>query len=229
MQGASALVVLLAGARCAGEIREQLSEWRARVEEMQSDASGPTGTRFARIPTGDLGTWVRLQVEPRGEALLERITEARAEEVRFGPSCQRLPAEKELRALDPDAWTDAALVEWLRRGDRGIILLWSPHMPLSVDAVLDLAALTEELGLGLVPLLDPAADAAYAKAVGRERGLPPSALRPLGGVELAFRGMTTHAPSLQAFADGRLVGPVLPGYRGRNGFRHAIENLLRQR
>jgi hypothetical protein len=227
MQGAAALVVLLADARCGGEVRDQLSEWRARVEDVRSDASGPTGTRFARIPTPELGVWVRLGVEPRGEAQLERITEARVEEVGFGASCERLHAESEVRPFDPEAWTDAALVERLRRGDKGIILLWSPHMPLSIDAVLELAALTEEMGIGLVPLLDPAADAAYAKSVGRERGLPPSALRPLGGVELAFRGMTTHAPSLQAFAEGRLVGPVLPGYRGRNGFRQAIENVFR--
>jgi hypothetical protein len=218
---------LFAGIRCEPAVAGLLDAWRARVGEALAEASGPTGTRAARIPTEELGVWVRLRVDVRDEPLLERVMDGAVEAVQFGSSCERLPAGREERPADPGAWTDAALSARLRRGDKGVILLWSPHMPLSVDSVLDLQALASEMGLAFVPLLDPAADTGYARSVGLERGLPSSALRPLGGIELAFRGMTTHAPSLQVFAGGRLVGAVLPGYRGRSGFREAIEMVLR--
>jgi hypothetical protein len=99
-------------------------------------------------------------------------------------------------------------------------------MPLSVDQHAVLAEVARDLGLVVVPLLDPAADRDYADRVARERGLGAESTRPLGGVELAFRGMTTHTPSLQLFAGGQLVGPVLFGYRNAAALRLALENAL---
>ena len=76
---------------------------------------------------------------------------------------------------------------------------------------------------------NPSADRDYAARVIAERGLPSDAARPLGGIELAFRGMTTHTPSLQVFAGGRLVGPVLFGYRSAAALRIALEDTLAAR
>jgi hypothetical protein len=89
-----------------------------------------------------------------------------------------------------------------------------------------LAVVARDLGLVVVPLLDPAADREYADRVARERGLDWQSTRPLGGVELAFRGMTTHTPSLQVFAGGELQGPVLFGYRNAAALRLALEGAL---
>jgi hypothetical protein len=99
-------------------------------------------------------------------------------------------------------------------------------MPLSVDAYGVLEALSREMGLELVAVLHPDADPSYARSIAAERGIPPSALRVLGGIDLAFRGMTRHAPSFQVFARGRLAGPVLPGYKDREALRLAIERAL---
>jgi hypothetical protein len=38
--------------------------------------------------------------------------------------------------------------------------------------------------------------------------------------------MTTHTPSLQVFAGGELVGPVLYGYRNAEALRSALEKTL---
>jgi len=220
------LAALLAGARCESEVRRELDVWGARGEAVIPGADDPTGTRTALLPTQALGVWVRLTVDPRGEALVARVTAVLVEGRRFGPGCEAVDVGREERPIAADAWTDAALAQRLGRGDTGVILLWSPHMPLSVDAHDVLQALTQEMGIGLVAILDPAADPAYARSAALERGMPSEALRPLGGIELAFRGMTTHAPSIQVFAGGRFEGPVLPGYRDRAGFRLSIEGVL---
>jgi hypothetical protein len=99
-------------------------------------------------------------------------------------------------------------------------------MPLSVDQHAVLARVARDLALTVVPLLDPAADPDYAARVARERGLPAEVMRPLASVELGFRGLTTHTPSLQVFSGGRLVGPVLYGYRSEAPLRAALEAVL---
>jgi hypothetical protein len=220
------LAAILAGARCEEEVRGKLDLWGARTDAVYPGASDPTGARTVLLPTRTLGVWVRLTVDPRGEARVERVTEALVEGRWFGRGCETMDAGREERTIAVGPWTDAALSERLREGDRGVILLWSPHMPLSVDAYPVLQALTREMGIGFVPMLDPTSNAAYARTVALERGMPAEALRPLGGVELAFRGMTTHAPSLQVFKGGQLQGPVVPGYRDRAGYRLSIERWL---
>ena len=125
-----------------------------------------------------------------------------------------------------DAYGDSDVIARVAPGRRGVFLLWSPHMPLSVDQYAVLADVARTLDLIVVPLLDPGADRKYAERIVRERGLPEEALRPLGGVELLFRGMATHTPSLQLFAGGSLVGPVLYGYRSREALRARLEEAL---
>jgi hypothetical protein len=129
-------------------------------------------------------------------------------------------------APPPEAVSDAEFITRVARGGRGVVLLWSPHMPLSVDQHAVLSRVARDLGLAVLPVLDPSADAGYADRVVRERGVPPEATRPLGGIELVFRGMTTHTPALQVFADGALRGPVLYGYRNDEALRLALQQVL---
>jgi hypothetical protein len=220
------LAALLAGARCEKELRRELEIWGARIDAIYPLAGDTSGARAALLPTGAIGVWVRLSLDPQGEAMVERVTAALVEVRRFGPACETVDLGREERRTVEGSWTDAALAERLRRGDTGVFLLWSPHMPLSVDAYEVLKALTREMGIDLVAILDPDSDSSYALEVARERGMPAETLRPLGGIELAFRGMTTHAPSIQVFSGGRLAGPVVPGYRDREGFRLTIERVL---
>ena len=99
-------------------------------------------------------------------------------------------------------------------------------MPLSVDEHAELQATARALELSVVLALDPLADVTFARRVAAERGLPPGATAPLASIELAPRGMTTHTPSFQLFAAGRLVGPVLYGYRDRATLTAALTAIL---
>jgi hypothetical protein len=172
---------MLSGARCAEAALRQLASWGAELDGALTDPPGPEGTRAARMPTGALGVWVRLLVAPAGDVWLERVSAARRESLRFGAGCEPQTDFETARATPGDGLTDEALSSRLARGDSGVILVWSPHMPLSVDQCDVLASVTRDLGMALVVALDPSADAGYARRVARERGLPESALRP-GGI-----------------------------------------------
>ncbi len=222
------LGTLLSGARCENEVLRELDRFRGRADAIVPIAPHTTGARAALLPTDSLGVWIRVTVDASGEPLVEWVTEALVERRRFGETCRPVDGGREGLPIDANAWSDTSLAETLATGGAGVILLWSPHMPLSVDAFGLLEALTGEMGISLVAILHPGADPSYARSVALERGMRPSALRPLGGIELAFRGMTTHAPSILVFARGRFAGPVLPGYRDRAGFKVAIERALRE-
>jgi len=219
---------MLSGARCADAARDQLREWSAALDRAIAEPPDPLGDRAARVPTGALGVWVRLTMDPAGEVMLERVTAADLESRRFGPSCEPI-LSRATRPVVEGVFTDRDLAARLAQGDTGVILVWSPHMPLSVDQYGVLAAVTKELGLSLVTVLDPGADVDYARRVAAERQLPSSATQPIGGIELAFRGVTTHAPSVQVFAGGTLNGRVLYGYRSHDAARLAITEVLRER
>ena len=224
--GSAELDALLAGARCQATIRGQLEDWDGQLGAAIAEPAMPTGLRSVRLPTGAMGIWLRATEERPGELFIERITATRLERLHFGEGCGASESAVALPPVAARTFSDSELIMRVARTDRGVVLLWSPHMPLSVDQHAVLADVARELGLVVVPVLDPAADRAYADRVALERGLSPESTRPLAGVELAFRGMTTHTPSLQVFAAGELAGPVLYGYRNAAALRLALETTL---
>jgi hypothetical protein len=217
---------IVADARCADAIDRTLQRWGARRELALVDPPTPMGARTGRLPTPAIGRWVRLTVSG-GEAQLERVGPTTLETYRFDRACEaHSEAATPLPAVRAGGFGDAQLARLLATGATGVILIWSPHMPLSVDQYRELSAAAAAMRVDVVALLDPLADAGFAARVAGERGLPAATLRPAAGVELAFRGMTTHAPSLQVFARGRLAGPVLYGYRPRAALQAALEAVL---
>jgi len=223
---ADTIDAMLTGARCEATVRNQVLEWDGDLAAAVPDPPGPTGLRSARVPTGAMGLWLRVVEESPREIALERVTATRVERLRFDEACAATEYVVGMQVPAPGAFTDSELIARVARGGRGVFLLWSPHMPLSVDQHAVLADVARDLGLEVVPLLDPAADAGYAAHVARTRNLSAGATRPLGGIELAFRGMTTHTPSLQVFAGGTLLGPVLYGYRGAAALRQTLDSVL---
>lgn len=220
---------VLAGVRCEPAVRRQLATWDAHLAKAMFEPALPTGGRSARMPTAAIGLWIRIVEEAPRQVALERISSTRIERLRFDDECAVSEFAVATHAPPPGAFGDSDLIIRIARDDRGVVLLWSPHMPLSVDQHAVLARVARDLGLTVVSLLDPGADPDYAARVVRERGLPADATRPLGGVELASRGMTTHTPSLQVFTGGRLVGPVLYGYRAEEPLRATLEAVLAPR
>ena len=215
--------------KCATAARAMLAEWRT-TDEVFRDADEPFGGRVWRLPTDQLGVWVTVGVDPGASPTLARIDGRDTLRVSFGPSCE--PSRSVLRASSAapsgGAYGDDDMTALVGDGRSGVIYVWSPHMPLSVDAYHHVTHATEALGVSLTSLLDPAADADYARRVARAAGIPQRALRPFRSVELVFRNATLHAPSVLVYRNGRMIGLAIPGYRDAAGYRALIETRLEE-
>lgn len=193
--------------RCGPAREALLHEWGV-VPPARPQPSATDGTRVVHWPTATPGVWVVEQDAP--DASLVRVSPLTVTRVRWSDSCAAVRESRPRQRAAPPRFDDADLQAVVRAG-RGVIFSWSPHMPLSVDAVAPLKEAADRHGLSVTLVLDPAADRAFAARIAAERGLPAGALRVADSVELQFRDVLVHAPAVQAYAGGRLVGSAYPG------------------
>ena len=181
-----------------------------------------------RIATKKIGVWVRLHLA-RSEATASLFLTERGGSTRldFGATCS--PAPMRIPAARPSSsersFTDADLHALLDGSAPLVVFLWSPHLPLSADGYREIEAATAALDLRLAAIVDPAADPSYVAAVGDDLGIPESARHPLTSVELLFRDLAMHAPTILIFANRKVSAP-LPGYRTSAAYREYIGKFL---
>jgi hypothetical protein len=179
-------------------------------------------------PTATLGVWL-VEETAADHAALTRVAADALTRMTWAAGCTATTTTRPRQSAPPPAFSDADLTAVLASGTRGVLYLWSPHMPLSVDGHAALATAARARGLTVEALLDPAADRAFAATEAADRGLPASALRVADAVELQFRELSLHAPSAAVFAGGRLVGPVLRGYRTADEYSEFFSRVLGER
>lgn len=170
--------------------------------------SATDGTRVVHWPTTTPGVWVVEQ--DAADASLIRVSPLTVTRVRWFGDCASARESRPRARVAAPRFDDRDLVALLAAG-RGVVYVWSPHMPLSVDAIAPLTAAAARHGLSVTLVLDPAADRAFAARIAAERGLPSEAIRVADSVELQFRDVLVHAPTAQAYAGGQLVGSAYPG------------------
>lgn len=194
---------------CAQERATQRVTWRAAATpRAQPDTAD--GSHVRHFPTAALGAWV-VEVVGAQSATSTLVTSDHVTRVEWAPSCaSSTDVRSRPRAVEP-RFTDTDLSSRLASGARGVVYVWSPHMPLSVDAFTALLEAAKARKLAVDVVLDPAADRAFATRVATARGLPSNATRAADSVELQFRDVLLHAPTVQAYTYGVLVGSPFPG------------------
>lgn len=146
-------------------------------------------------PTDSIGVWLERSMDAGGHAQLRRVslTETRVatfEASSCAPSIvvhRRTFDAAELRA----SFTDDSLRALVRSNARGIIYVWSPRMPLS------------EQGLRGAELAARRVGARFTAVEANE----------IGALELVYRNATIHFPTASFYADGRVIGTAIPGYK----------------
>lgn len=123
------------------------------------------------------------------------------------------------------AFDDAELERLLRAEARVAVCIWSPHMPLSVEAVTHIQAAGRSIGVHVVAVLDPRADTGYAVLTASDAKLPRSVLRRALATMLQSANAFQHAPTVVTFANGRQTGTPIVGFMDAAGY----EYRLRQR
>jgi hypothetical protein len=213
--------------RCADHVARQRAAWRV-VEPAKPQPPALGGGRVWHWPTDTLGVWVVETEDPVGSGTsLQRVAASGVTDVVWSGECEAATTERPRRPVARPAFTDADLRRSLGAHARGLLYVWSPHMPLSVDGVATIRTAAARLDLPVTVLLDPNADPATAAATIAAHGWSASEGRVVDSVELLFRDVLVHAPSVQAYARGHLVGSPYPGYHSVDEYRAFIDRVLR--
>lgn len=213
-----------AAAGCEAAVAAQRTRWHAVGQPLIQPPPAP-GEALRHWATGTLGVWLVERVAPDETSLL-RVAPERLSQVRWSAACAASEDARARTPLPPPAFTDGDLDALLASRRRGALYLWSPHMPLSVDGHAQAVAAAQARGLAVEVVLDPASNREFAAAVRRRAGLPEAALRIVDSVELQFRELALHAPSLAPFDDGRLLGTPLRGYRTADEYAAFLDRVL---
>jgi len=123
---------------------------------------------------------------------------------------------------------DEALDDLLRTEPRFAVCVWSPHMPLSVDAVHESVRAAAALRVRVISVLDPRADARYAASIASSAGLPPESLRVAHAVRLLEADAFQHAPTVVAFANGHQAGTAIRGYMNAEAYVDVLTRRFEQ-
>lgn len=217
---------LVAGSVCADSVERQLVAWHASSEVLQTPG-GPLGGAVYRIATDELGVWITLH-RPRGleTTSLFLTSPQRTQRLDFGPSCEPIPVVTVSSPEPPaNAFTDEALARLFARDPRLVVYLWSPHLPLSVEGYAEITAAAANLGVPLAIVVDASADAGFVRSVADANDIPEEARRPMRSVELMFRDLPVHTPSILVFSKG-LVSAPLPGYRNRKAYEVYLRSIF---
>lgn len=198
----------------------------------QLRAWGATGTprdephaQMRHWPTRTIGTWITEVRTPTTLALLQ-VTPDRLTRFEWTDGCVVSADERPRPAAGAPRFTDADLRTLVASGRPGVVYVWSPHMPLSVDGYRHLAAAAEARGMSVHAMLEPAADRSFAQSSPARGVLPPDALRVADSVELWFRDVHLHAPSILVFARGRIAGDAWPGYHSAEEYGVFLDRVM---
>ncbi len=205
-------------------MQAQLQGWSV-VAPPRAQPGAADGGVVRHWPTATLGTWV-VEVERAGAASLVRMEPDRITRIEWSASCVAAETTRHRPHVPEPRFDDDDLQRLVAGHGRGVIYLWSPHMPLSVDGFRAVRAAAEARGLAVHAVLDPAADRAFAAASLAAAGLPATALRVADSVELTFRDVVLHAPSIQAYGGGHLRGSAFPGYHSAEEYGAFLDRVL---
>lgn len=162
---------------------------------------------------GKIGEWIILQKNgDKSESLILSKSNENFE-YRFSQSSNcfaQVGVQKTKRLpTNLESFTDNDLKDLLIAKPQSIFLVWSPHMRLSVQAIIEL----EKLKIPFEGIMDPLADQEEALKFIREFKLSKSLLRRANSNELNQRNALNHYPALFVAKNGRLCSSIQRGFR----------------
>jgi hypothetical protein len=212
---------------CAAAVSRQLQAWGATGPPRDEPrVKGDALTRY--WPTATIGTWVVESRTPR-ELVLLRVTPARLTRLEWSDGCVVRSENSPRPSADEPRFTDHDLAALVSGGRAGVVYVWSPHMPLSVDGYGAITAAAAARGMTVHAILAPGADAAFARTSLARGGLPESALRVADSIELWHRDVHLHTPAILVYARGRVVGDAWPGYHSAEEYGAFLDRATERR
>lgn len=109
---------------------------------------------------------------------------------------------------------DSYLKELMKKNKAGLIYVWSPRMPLSVQGLEEARRAAADAGIAFVEARDPhAGPAADSQLI-------------LNSNRLLELGVSNHFPTIAFFKDGKVLPTLVPGYESREQLGNLMDTIL---
>ena len=145
-------------------------------------------------------------------------------------ACQKseFSADVKTPPVPKKGFTDKELKAALKKNKQGLIYVWSPYMPLSVEGLHEIKDAAKKLKMNLTILQDGKAKASEsAKWVTQKRVLA-SELTPVASSELYARQVQLHYPVLYIYKDGFLSNRSIVGHKQADTYEKWVSEEVAQ-
>ena len=202
---------VLAG-NCRKEVAKLIKNWQGLGKWYKRSDSLSVGS------TKKFGEWILHYIEKSG-ITLTKASENKEIKVHFSSECK-----KSIKVIQKKSPASRSGDRELRRRigkSKGVIYLWSSHMPLSVKGIPNIKKAAEELNLKLIILQDVNSN------VKANLKLPEKYTQKIESFELKMRNAYLHFPTVLVFHKGTIRSKIKYGYENKNGYKKDIKNIFK--
>lgn len=201
--------------QCSKQINEILKKWKGLNDWRLNKPV------YYLTPTENLGEWVVVHMDNE-KYYLSKVSEK--QELRLTMVKKSCAKKLELveKKVVSRGFTDSDLKKKIGKDKQGIIYLWSPHMPLSVQGLPVIKKLSKKKNWDLIVLLDP-----KAKADKELEGhfSKTDLVRPQS-FELKMRNAYLHYPMLLGYKNGKILNKVKYGFEEYELYEKYFDHLF---
>lgn len=210
--------------RCSEGARALLKAWHARGPWTPTIPQAP-GDLVFRGPSGELGKWVEATVSHDfinlvlftrtgtiGTTLSPNATGACRAQARLHQKPAKGHLDGASKVAHYSILRDDGLAALMSDGRAGVLYLWSPHKPISVEGLRSMKEATGRTGVRLFAVVEPTSDPRAVERTARRLKLRTDQVLYLDSFELQQRGFRLHFPSLLIFDAGVFASQVRRGY-----------------
>lgn len=206
---------------CASQIRIICQKWKSS-EAWRVEPIGDGELNYSTM-TDDFGAWIQIYKVSEDQVNLEKtdanvLLRLRLSKKNCRPDIEVIARQKNRQSLSSFG-TDQQLYTAIVKKKNGMILSWSPSMPFSIDAIIQARKVATEEKIDLIVILDRNANLNKARQIVKKNRWPMEYARKFESIELAYRKIENHFPSMLFFKDGRLKDYLLPGLKNSISYR----------
>ncbi|MBD64955.1 MAG: hypothetical protein CME62_07090 [Halobacteriovoraceae bacterium] len=211
--------------KCHQEIDQYLKSWQSTFEFEKYLGDDLSEIKLI-TPTKSLGKWIIAEFK-NNQVKLSLRTDFDQLEVKLAKNCQKeIGLHKLKRRQQQDSFQKEDLAQLLQKNEKGMIYIWSPHMPLSIAGIKEIKKAAKKTKMPVTILLDQNVSREFAKKTLKSHGLSESYLKSYNTIELALRGASLHLPSVLLYKNHQIVRRAKPGHEYTWKFIQYIEKWV---
>jgi hypothetical protein len=186
------------------------------------------GSIGLKRPTQKFAHWINLEKYNDKEAV-SLINPNIIQKFIFDPSkkCKaQLSTFKHNQYANTRGMNDSRLMKEMMDNEKGLIVMWSPKMQHSFNAIKRLKKIAKEKGLAIHYVLDPFVNPKTARKALKKRNIKLKSFYSLSSLELVQREAMMHYPAFFTYKNGKIVGRILPGLMTEEFYKKHIDKRL---